>query len=80
MYDEGQTKSNKRIKSTSYTDTAQKLAQAFTTRVSHFSVDLTPEKAKQSSEDMDEMFLEYVCLRLWEGKFILVLFGNNNLT
>ena len=61
MYDERQTKSNNNIKYTSYTDIAQKLAMAFTARVSHFSIDLTPEKPKQSSKEKDKMFLEYVC-------------------
>lgn len=32
VYDEGQTKSNNNIKSTSYTDIAEKLALAFTTK------------------------------------------------
>lgn len=44
VYDEGQTKSNNNIKSTSYTDIAEKLALAFTTRVLH--IDLTLEKPK----------------------------------
>lgn len=61
MYDESQTKSNNNIKSTSYTDIAEKLALAFTTRVLRISIDLTPEKPKQSSKDKDKMFLEYVC-------------------
>lgn len=47
------------------------------TRASHCAIDLTPEKAKQSSKDMNKMFLQIVCLRFWEGKIILVLFGNN---
>ena len=80
VYDERQTKSNNNIKSTSYTDIAQKLALAFTTRVSHFLTDPTPEKTKAIFYRQGQNISGICLLRLWEGKLILVLLGNNNST
>jgi len=80
VYDERQTKSNNNIKSTSYTDIAQKLALAFTTRVSHFLTYPTPEKTKAIFYRQGQNISGICLLRLWEGKLILVLLGNNNST
>lgn len=49
-------------------------------RVSHFFIYQAPEKAKQPSKDTNKMFLEYVCLRLWEGKLYLFYLANINST
>lgn len=70
-------KNSHKTKSDVYVDIAQKLAQAFITRASHFSIYWTQEKAKQSSKDTNKMFLEYVCFKIMGGEIILVLFGKN---